>query len=292
MKIKWMQTGLKNRFVIAALLTLLCVTIGIVSFSIYEMRTQMRTYLEQKAEVVARIAAQSAAVGLVFDDVESVTSELKVVEVSPDVSFALVFRKDGSRFASYGQKVTDEIVAQAKTAFQSPTVSQIETPERLLVVTPIMQEKQRLGTLVLGVSLERLQKDTWRVTGWAILLGLLISALGSVIFYFLASRIAGSLERRGRGRQPPGARRPDGADRRARHRRDRTAARGDADDGHQLPAHPVEDPRDDPERRRRGRADLGRRRAHGQGRREPVERHRGDLLDDGRDGGADRQPGA
>ena len=102
MRKRWIQTGLKNKLVIGGVAILAVVTAVILAFVILRQREQMRQYLEQKAAVVARIAAQSASVGLVFDDVESVKSELEVVEVSPDVRFAAVYRPDGTLFTSHG----------------------------------------------------------------------------------------------------------------------------------------------------------------------------------------------
>jgi methyl-accepting chemotaxis protein len=190
----WIQAGLRNKLVVGGVAILLGVTAAILTIVILRQRNQMREYLEQKAEVVARIAAQSASVGLVFDDVDSVKSELRVVEVSPDVRFAAVFRREGTLFAAYGQP-PEAYTQIAKAYFTNNQVAirEIEADDRLLVFAPIVQEGQRLGTLMLGVDLAALQQDVR--ASW--LLGLLWAAVGilagSVLFYILASRIVGSL---------------------------------------------------------------------------------------------------
>jgi methyl-accepting chemotaxis protein len=193
MKKQWLQMGLRNKVVAAAALILLVVTAAILWFVIAQQSKKMREYLEQKAEVVARIAAQSAAVGLVFDDVESVANELRVVEVSPDVSFAMVLRADGTRFASYGDEQVVPHVAAAEPYFESDRLVRLEHRDMLLVITPIVQDDQRLGTLLLGVELRSLRADiarSWLAGGAALILGLFA---GSLIFYLVASRIVGSL---------------------------------------------------------------------------------------------------
>ena len=194
MRKRWIKTGLKNKLVIGGVAILAVVTAVILAFVILRQREQMRQYLEQKAAVVARIAAQSASVGLVFDDVESVESELEVVEVSPDVRFAAVYRPDGTLFTSHG----DVPAAYAEIAKRHFTANQVvmrevERDQRLLVFAPITQDRQRLGTLMLGVSLDALADDvraSWLVgLGW----GLAGLVAGTIIFYFLASRITSTL---------------------------------------------------------------------------------------------------
>jgi methyl-accepting chemotaxis protein len=194
MKNRWIHLGLRNKLVIAGVVILLVLTTAILALVILRQQAKMREYLQQKAQVVARIAAQSASVGLVFDDVDSVKSELKVVEVSPDVSFAAVFRRDGNLFAAYGEPPPQYTeVAKQHFADQDVTLDERETDRTLLVFAPIVQEGQRLGTLMLGVSLDALRKDvrnSWVLGGIWGLVGLVA---GSVLFYFLASRITGSL---------------------------------------------------------------------------------------------------
>ncbi|HVS01900.1 MAG TPA: methyl-accepting chemotaxis protein [Thermoanaerobaculia bacterium] len=189
----WMQLGLKNKFVLAAFLLLLVVTSTILLFVTVRQRHQMQEYLRQKAEVIARIAAESVAAGLVFDDVESVTHELRVVEVSPDVRFAVVFRRDGTRFAAYGEELAEPHLAVAERYLATDQLVQLEHGETLLVVEPISEGERRLGTLLLGVSRERVQQDvaaSWRFGALVLLAGLL---LGVLLFYPLASRLVGSL---------------------------------------------------------------------------------------------------
>ncbi|HXT51868.1 MAG TPA: CHASE sensor domain-containing protein, partial [Thermoanaerobaculia bacterium] len=193
MRKRWTHMGLKNRLVLTAAAILFFVTLAVLTVAIRRQHEKMREYLQQKAQVVARIAAQTASVGLVFDDVDSVKSELKVVEVSPDVKLAAVYRQDGRLFAYYGESPApyDSV---AKGYFSRNDVQLAEVGnERLLVFAPILQEGKRLGTLMLGVSLESLNRDVRN----SVLIGLLalVVALvvGSGVFYLLADRITASL---------------------------------------------------------------------------------------------------
>jgi methyl-accepting chemotaxis protein len=194
MKNSWMHLGLRNKLVIGGVAILLVLTAVILAIVISRQQRELDQYLQQKAKVVARIAAQSAAVGLVFDDVDSVKAELKVVEVSPDVRYAAVFRRDGQMFAAYGEP-PQNLADVAKGYFQVEEVAVLERTgdQTLLVFAPIEQEGQRLGTLVLGVSLTELQADVRSSLLMGALSGLIGLLAGSVLFYVLASRITGSL---------------------------------------------------------------------------------------------------
>jgi len=194
MSFKLTHLGLKNKFTIAALAILFVVSLAILWVVGNAQRTEMTKSLEEKAEVIAQIASRSAAVGLVFDDVESVATELKVVEVSEDVTFAVVFRADGTQFAAYGEENAVPVQAEIQQRFGATDVVLFTTEEMLVILTPIQQEDQHLGTLALGVTLTKMHQQLAASRNKVLLLGLLFSIGGAIIFYVLSSRIVGSLE--------------------------------------------------------------------------------------------------
>ena len=194
---RWTQMGLKNRLVLTAAAILFFVTLAVLALAVRRQHEKMREYLEQKAQVVARIAAQTASVGLVFDDVDSVKSELKVVDVSKDVKVAAVYRQDGRLFAFHGEDpkpYNDVAKPYFNREFRADEVALADVGnERLLVFAPILQEGKRLGTLMLGVSLESLNADVRNSILLGLLALLIALGVGSAVFYVLADRITRSL---------------------------------------------------------------------------------------------------
>lgn len=187
--------GLKYRLFLAALVVLLSVSAFLFVFFPNRQHREMTNYLTDKAEVMARFTAQSAALGLVFDDIDSVGTALQVLDNSPDASFAVVLRPDGSEFAAYRREETTDFrgpLALVAEHLRSDLTT-VPTEGLLLVTAPIEQEGQRLGTLVLGVSTRALLEDVARSRSLAALVGLGISILGSALFFLLASRIVNSL---------------------------------------------------------------------------------------------------
>ncbi len=190
------RTGLKYKLFLAALLVLSSVAAFLFLFFPNRQYSEMSEYLRQKAVVMARITAQSAALGLVFDDVDSVTAALAVLSNSPDADFAAVLRPDGSEFASYRREESIEFQARVDAARDELVATELVTVssrDLLLVGAPIEQEGKRLGTLVLGIGTRMLLDDVGRSRRLAAFVGVGIAVLGSALFFLLASRIVDSL---------------------------------------------------------------------------------------------------
>ena len=192
---KGLQLGIKNKFVLWAIVILAASTVLILGFVINRQENQMQDYLIEKARVIANIAAKSAAVGLVFDDIDSVTTELQVVQESEDVAFAVVFRRDGSQFTGFNPEAATPYLEAAQPLLGTGEILDTRIADMLLVSTPIRQEDQQLGTLLLGVSLEELEADLRRSWLFGMFVGFLAVLIGAIVFYVLASRIVGSLNR-------------------------------------------------------------------------------------------------
>ncbi|MBZ0115077.1 MAG: HAMP domain-containing protein [Thermoanaerobaculia bacterium] len=190
------QLGMKQRFGLAALVVLLAVSAFILWFTTRQQTHRLQENLKEKARVIAGITAQSASVGLVFNDVQSVGEELKVVEASPDVKFAVVFNRDGEQFAGFQPEAATPYLDIA-TEHQSATeLEMVESRSMLLAFAPIQQDDtRRLGTLMLGISMAEVQAQAETSVYDGLKVGLLAALIGAALFYLLAGRIAGSLKR-------------------------------------------------------------------------------------------------
>ncbi len=66
-------------------------------------KNSMVESLEQKAKLIGQMVAKTSAGGLVFDDASSVTTQLEAFKEMHDVEFAIVIKKDGSKFSVYNE---------------------------------------------------------------------------------------------------------------------------------------------------------------------------------------------
>ncbi len=188
--------GMKQRFGLAALVVLLAVSIAILWFTASQQDRMLRQNMAEKARVIAGITAQSAGVGLVFDDVESVEQELTMVAASPDVQFAVVFDRTRQQFAGFQPEKAEAYLELSRSSLDKPEIEMLTEGSMLLAFAPIVQEDSpRLGTLFLGMSLAEVEAASRRnlITGLSV--GLLVALAGAALFYLLAGRIAGTLRR-------------------------------------------------------------------------------------------------
>jgi len=194
-----LEFGLKMKLALAGLLILVAVAAFIGTFFPNRQQAKMSDYLDQKARVMALIAAQGAASGMLFDDPESVQRGLPAVQNSPDARFAIAYGNDGQEFASFEMEgISADEQAGAHAEHLAPMLATSEVmslivDDMLLVVAPVNSDSRRLGSLALGISRAPLQADVTASRGLAFSVGFGIALLGSLLFFLLASRIVGQL---------------------------------------------------------------------------------------------------
>ena len=180
---------------LAAALLLFLVGIFVSVFFPLRQQAEMRKYLIQKASGVAQIMAYSSQAGLDFNDTTAVKETLKALTQIDDVAFAYVLDKAGRPFSDYrgptGIGYLPRVLAQENTG----QVRLLEENDVLIAAAPIMSGSRQIGTLVLGVSLENLRRDTRRSIWVGIILGGGILVAGTLIFSALATRLVRPLKR-------------------------------------------------------------------------------------------------
>ncbi len=192
-----LSLGLKQKFVIATALLLAAVAVFLALFFPWRQQVQLERALRQRATAIAAMAAHSASAGLVFGDKAAVEAALDGLKQAGDVAFVLVFDKEGLEFTAPpgDRRRAASLAAQEvrELVEQQPDRRFAESGDLLLVASPISQGKDRIGTLVMGVSTEGLQAEVARSRMVALLVGLIIVVAGVVAFHALASRIVRSL---------------------------------------------------------------------------------------------------
>ncbi len=180
---------------LAAALLLFLVGVFVSVFFPLRQQAEMRKYLIQKASGVAEIMAYSSEVGLNFGDKPVVQETLKALGQMDDVAFAFVLDQSGQPFSDYqGSAGTRYLsrIPKRETGGQSRVV---EEDDLLIVSAPIVSAGKEIGTLILGISLENLQRDTRRSVWVGIILGGGILVAGTLLFGALAARIVRPLKR-------------------------------------------------------------------------------------------------
>ncbi len=133
---------------------------------------------------MAELVALGVGRGLVLRDLADVPAAVTWVKKEPSLVYVVVVDDDGEVFASYNPRKIKVIVAQE---IATPGIR----PENgmLAASVPIMFERKRSGTLLMGVSLEQVREQVAYERWLALWISLGVFLLGAAASRYFASRI-------------------------------------------------------------------------------------------------------
>jgi signal transduction histidine kinase len=140
----FLRRSLRNKvtaLVVATTLAALVMTaVALLVYNVRDYRVTKLAEMQTQAEIIGRAAAPA----LSFNDRQEATRDLAMLDVRADIEFAALYSPDGALYASYARS------GEASTIPQSagPTQTTIEG-DHLTYVYPIVEEGQRIGTVVL-----------------------------------------------------------------------------------------------------------------------------------------------
>ncbi|MCO4745881.1 MAG: HAMP domain-containing histidine kinase [Proteobacteria bacterium] len=146
--------------------------------------------LEDRARSVAILLSSSCATGLAFNDARFLNNELERLEQVPEAIDATVYREDGTAVAVWPP--ADSLTEQKRT-FGAVDAVRIEGSR--LFVTQTIDRKSAKGTLEIGFSLERFEREKTRNLTTAALGAILIFVLGFVASFALGTLFVAPLRR-------------------------------------------------------------------------------------------------
>ena len=132
--------GKVTALVVATTLAALVVTaVALIYYTVRDYRETRLADMRTQAEILGRASAPA----LTFNDPKEATQDLAMLKARPDVEHAALYAADGSLFASYA--LSGEVPAIPARAGEPGY--EIEG-ERLVLVYPIVEDGQRLGTVL------------------------------------------------------------------------------------------------------------------------------------------------
>ena len=146
--------------------------------------------LRERAESMAGMAAFSVAPGLFFDDRKAVEDALAAPRQDPDVLYIVVLDAGGHEFAAVNP-------FRAPTGFDAPSNRDVLLQHGLVynAVVPVHSNGRRIGTLLLGVSLQELRAKIADARFAIALVSLLIFAIGVPAVFGIAALVTRPLDR-------------------------------------------------------------------------------------------------
>ncbi len=175
--IRWKLTALM------AGTTALALSLAALSLGTFEVMTFKRG-LEQKLTVVAEIVGRNCTAALTFRDPSVAIEVLAALEAEPSIEAGAIFDTDGKPFASYVAKTSRVAIPPAPGPPGNHTVN-----GRMIVVRPIVQEGETLGTVYVQSTPNELSSRMRMFGG----LTLLIVVACGVIALFVSAGLQGRI---------------------------------------------------------------------------------------------------
>lgn len=168
------KLSVRLKISLSFLIAFLCIVIFILLFFPAKQRSLSQKALADKTLSIGKMLAVNIAPGLEFEDTEMVNEAFSGAAQDEDLKFIALFDTQGKLFASYNffQSQVNIAVPEGETAVRS---------DMLIVNTPVESAGQKLGNLLVGMSLERINKQATRYRILVIIVSVAILVLGALL---------------------------------------------------------------------------------------------------------------
>jgi methyl-accepting chemotaxis protein len=177
--------GIRQKFEIILAVCFICIGVFLFIYFPWKQKSEMTNSLEEKGVAIAQMIAQSSSAGIIFDDASSVTTFLQALKEMHDVDFAMVFKKDGSKFTAYNEP---KFAAYAPKAadLQAGNVQSYYDDDEVMAAYPILSGKDKVGTVIIGMSKSNINSvaSSNRLTALLISLVVLFFGLAGMRVFF------------------------------------------------------------------------------------------------------------
>ena len=179
------KLGIRQKFQIILGISFFLVGLFLFFYFPQKQKSEMTASLQEKAKVIAQMVAKTSAAGLIFDDASSVDTQLEAFKEMSDVQFAIVLKKDGSKFSAYKEneytshsKLISELVADNKESYIDDNV--------VLGLYPIVSGNEKAGNVIIAMSKANIDSlaSAAQITALIISVLILVLGLGGMRLFF------------------------------------------------------------------------------------------------------------
>ncbi len=200
------QMSIKNRFIFSVGLMMLLFSCFTLYFFPTRQREASKASLVNKGVSIAKTLSINAAAGVEFEDQASVGQSFEGVRADADIRYVVVWDGNGGEFAAYSDRSILEHAEDASecsschgSGQSATTIVPVSTAgfeslwedDYLKVVGPIRnQSGARLGTLQMGMSTARIDRDFRGSMLTTTVFCLTVTLIAMVVIYFLGKQTA------------------------------------------------------------------------------------------------------
>ena len=179
------KLGIRQKF--QTILAICFFFIGLFIFFYFPLsqKNEMTKSLFQKANVIGQIVAKSSAAGLVFDDSSSVSTQLEAFKDMHDIEFAVVLKKDGTKFSSYNESKYNRYLEKTKEILENKTLN-FSDSNILMIINPVISGSNIVGNVVIGMNKADIDTlvSSARLLAFIISLVIFVLGIGSMRIFF------------------------------------------------------------------------------------------------------------
>ncbi|RKZ29360.1 hypothetical protein DRQ36_08865, partial [bacterium] len=164
------KLSVRMKISLSYMLAFVVLVIFMLLFFPAKQKAQTRQAVEDKAASIAKMVAVSIAPAIEFEDERAIQEAFRSAALDPDVQFLAIYDKRGYLFTSYNYRKTGKI--------SSPPDGAVLNGDTLIYGVSVNSAGAKVGNLIVGLSLERINRQINSYRSLIILVGFLILILG------------------------------------------------------------------------------------------------------------------
>jgi len=153
--------SIKYKLIITLSYFALLVGLFVFFFFPYQQKKQILRQATEKSIAITKMTADNLAASLEFMDTATAKEVLNVLKDNEDFVFVVVNDAEGKQFTSINQKQSLQYSFSANVKTSSSKIVDNIT----ITTQPVLSQEKKIGTIVLGLSIERIREElTWNTT--------------------------------------------------------------------------------------------------------------------------------
>jgi methyl-accepting chemotaxis protein len=182
---KFKYMGIRQKFGLILGISFFLIGLFLFFYFPLKQKSEMTNLLQEKANVIAQMVAKASSAGLVFEDASSVTTQLEAFKDMRDIAFAVVLKKDGSKFAVYNEDEYKKYDSQVSVLAKNNSES-FSDGELLLKLNHVHSGNEQVGSVIIALSKAQIDSmaSSNRITTLIISALIFVIGLGAMQLFF------------------------------------------------------------------------------------------------------------
>jgi methyl-accepting chemotaxis protein len=182
------EMGVRQKFQILLGVNFLLIGLFVLYYFPHMQKNDGNEALEQQAKMIEQLISTNFAKGLISNDASSVQTELNDFEKMKDVEFAVVLKKDGSKFSAYNEDKYEKYSSKIEEMKENQTDIFVDD-NLILEQKSIVSNEENVGFIVIGMSKATVASKVASARIISIIIGLIILIISVSSMQYLFTKM-------------------------------------------------------------------------------------------------------